>query len=111
MLCTKRNKKFELKKEILSCESLQTTAAATDIMNVIKDFFEKHIFLEKIGCWYHVCTDGAVAIPGCKLGCVDLKKHESKLNCILHRYALMSKILPDNSKEVIDSVVHIANFI
>ena len=30
---------------------------------------------------------------------------------ILHRYALMSKTLPDNLKEVMDAAVHIVNFI
>ena len=31
-------KKFELKEEFLFCESLQTTAAAADVTNLIKDF-------------------------------------------------------------------------
>ena len=31
-------KKFEPKEEFLFCESLQTTAAAADVMNLIKDF-------------------------------------------------------------------------
>ena len=33
------------------------------------------------------------------------------LHCILNRYALISKTLPDNLKEVMDSVVHIVKFI
>ena len=46
--------------EFLFFESLQTTSAATDVMNLIKDFSEKHdIPLEKIG---YVCTDGAPAM-------------------------------------------------
>ena len=32
-------------------------------------------------------------------------------HCILHRYALMSKTLPDNLKEAMDSTAHIVNFI
>ena len=35
----KAGTKLELKEEFLFCESLQTTAAATDVMNLIKAFF------------------------------------------------------------------------
>ena len=52
----KTGTKLELKEEFLFCESLQTTATASDVMNLIKAFLEKHdIPLEKIG---FVCTDG-----------------------------------------------------
>ena len=105
--------KLDLKKEFLFCESLQTPEAATDVMNLIKAFLEKHdIPLEKI--WF-VCTYGATVMLGCKSGFLALLK-EMNLNlviicCILHRYALMSKTLPDNLKKVMDSAVHIVNFI
>ena len=36
----KGKKKFELKKKVLLCENLQITAAATDVMNLIKDSFK-----------------------------------------------------------------------
>ena len=76
-------------------------------------FFEKHgISLEKIG---YVCTDSAPAMYGCKSGFVALLKNMNSnliiIHCILHRYALMRKTLPDNLEEVISSVVHIVNFI
>ena len=52
---------------------------------------------------------------GCKSGFVTLLKEMNPnlviIHCILHRYALMSKTLPDNLIEVIDSAVHIVNFI
>ena len=52
----KSGRKRELKEEFLFCESLQTTAAATDVMNLIKAFVGKrNISLEKIG---FLCTDG-----------------------------------------------------
>ena len=101
----KAGTKLDLKEEFLFCESLQTTAPTTDVMNLIKAFFEKHyIALEKIG---FACTDRALAMLGCKSGFVALLK-EMNLNlviihCILHRYALMSKTLPNNLKEVMDS--------
>ena len=104
----KAGTKLELKEEFLFCESLQTTATASDVMNLIKAFFGKHdIPLEKIG---FACTDGALAMLGCKLGFVTLLKEMNSnlviIHCILHRYALMSKTLPDNLKEVMDSAVH-----
>ena len=82
-------------------------------MNLIKAFFEKHdIPLEKIG---FVCIDGAPAMLGCKSGFVTLLKEMNPnlviIHRILHRYALMSKTLPDNLIEVMDSAVHIVNFI
>ena len=56
----KKKIKYERKEEYLFCESLQTTAAATDVMNFIKHFFEKRdIPLEKFG---YVYTDGAPAV-------------------------------------------------
>ena len=52
---------------------------------------------------------------GCKSGFVTLLKEMNPnlviIHCILHRYALMSKILLDNLKKVMDSAVHIVNFI
>ena len=109
----KAGTKLELKEEFLFCESLQTTATASDVISLIKAFFEKHdIPLEKIG---FVCTDGASTMLGCKSGFVTLLKETNPnlviIHCILHRYALMSKTLPDNLKEVMDSAVHIVNFI
>ena len=60
-------------------------------------------------------TDGTLAMLGCKSGFVALLKNMNPnliiIHCILHRYALMSKTLPDNLKEVMDSLVHIVNFI
>ena len=59
----KAGTKLELKEEFLFYESLQTTATATDVMNFIRIFVEKHdIPLEKIG---FVCTDGAPAMFDC----------------------------------------------
>ena len=52
---------------------------------------------------------------GCKSGFVTLLKEMNPnlviIYCILHRYALMNKTLPDYLKEVMDSAVHIVNFI
>ena len=68
----KEKLKLELKEEFLFCESLQTTAAVTDVMNFIKDFFGKHyILVEKIG---YVSIDSAPAMLGCKLGFVAQQK-------------------------------------
>ena len=108
----KAGRKLELKEEFLFCESLQTKAAATVVMNLIKAFFEKHdILFEKIG---FVCTDGAPAMLGCKLGFVALLKEMNPnlviIYCISHQYELMSKTLQDNFKEVMDSAVHIVNY-
>ena len=109
----KAGTKLELREEFLFCESLQTTATTSEVMNLIKAFFEKHdIPLEKIG---FVCTVGAPAMLGCKSGFETVLKEMNPnlviFHGILHRYALMSKKLPDNLKEVMDFAVHIVNFI
>ena len=109
----KAGTKFELKVEFLFCDNLQTTATASDVMNLIKAFFEKHdIPLEKIG---FVRTDGALTMLGSKSGFVTLLKEMNPniviIHCILHRYASMSKTMPDNLTEVTDSALHTVNFI
>ena len=107
----KAGTKLELKEEFLFCESRQTTAATTDAMNLIKAFFEKYDF-EKIE---FVCIKGAPAMLGCESGFVALLKEMNPnlviIHCILHRYALMSKTLPENLKKGMDFAVYIINFI
>ena len=106
----KEKTKFELKEEFLFCESLQTTVAATNVINLIKDFLKNMAFLRKK---LNMCVL-TVHRLFCKLEFVHLKNVNPKLiiiQCILHRYASMIKTLPDNLKEVIDSVVHIVYFI
>ena len=60
-------------------------------------------------------TDGTPAMFGCKSGFMALLKNINPnliiIHCTLHQCALMSKTLPDNLQKVMDSVVHIVNFI
>ena len=62
-----------------------------------------------------MCTDGAPDVLGCRSGFVALLKEMNPylviIYCILQQYALMSKTLSDNLKKVMDSAVHIVNFI
>ena len=95
------------------CESLQTTAATKDVMNLIKDVFEKHdIPLEKV---VYVCSKVAPVMLGCKSGFVaTVIKHEFKLNhnpLHITPIPIESKTLPDNLKKMMDSVVYTVNFI
>ena len=109
----KKKKKFKLKKEFLFCENLKTITAAKDVMNLIKNFLGKHdISIKKFG---YVCTAGAGLYLIANRDSWHCKKNVNQnliiIRCILIRYALTSKIMPDNLKEEMDPVVHVVNFI
>ena len=103
----------ELKNEFLFCEPLQKTTKATDIMQKIQDFFDKNnLTWDIVGS---ICTDGAPAMMGATSGFTALVKqkapHVITIHCVLHRYALGAKTLPENLRIVLQKVVEAVNFI
>lgn len=103
-----------IKEEFLFCESLLQHAKATDVFEMLENFFAKQNFewKKKIGS---LCTDGAPAMLGQKSGFAALLRKEAPqvivTHCFLHRHALASKTLPTNLKEILCSSVKIVNFI
>ncbi|XP_067950224.1 protein FAM200C-like [Watersipora subatra] len=85
-----------IEKEFLFCSPLTETTTATDIMNLVSDFFSKeHLDWGKL---IGVCTDGAPAMVGCRAGFAQLVKEKNPLvvstHCFIHRQALAAKTLP-----------------
>ena len=76
-------------------------------------FFEAHSIR-----WEHVigvCTDGALAMLGCRSGFQTLVKEKSPdatgTYCTIHRQALMVKIMSDELKSVLNEVITAVNLI
>ena len=111
----------DVKEEFLYCKTLETSATAQDVMGSISNFFD--IFFDSIyinrrlavGKLCGVCTDGAPAMLGCKSGFQMKVKEKSPevrgVHCMIHRYTLACKTLPNFLKKVLNSVVKIVNFI
>ena len=103
-----------IKEEFLFCESLPQHAKATDVLEMLNNFFANQNFewKEKIGS---LCTDGVPAMLGKTSGFATLVKKEapqvSVTHCFLHRYALASKTLPENLRQVLSDSVKIVNLI
>ena len=93
--------------EFLLCKALALTTKAADIFKIIDDFFKKHdIAWTKVGS---VCTDDAPSMLDHQSGIVAWVKavvpHIISVHCVLHRYALASKTLPEVVKEVLSTAV------
>ena len=106
-----KNKK--MKEEFLFCKPLQTTTTATDIFDLINNFFEEHSIEWKRLCG--VCTDGAPAMLGCKSGFQALVKRVAPqvigTHCMIHRQVLATKTLPLPFKEVLNHVIKAVNIV
>ena len=103
----------DVKEEFLYCKVLDSTTTAQDVMDSISTFFETEgLQWEKL-CG--VCTDGAPAMLGAKSGFqtkVKLKSPQVRgVHCMIHRYALACKTLPNFLKDVLNSVIKIVNYI
>ena len=103
----------KIKEEFLFCKQLITTAKAIDMKNILDDFFTSNgLFWNMVSA---VCTDGAPAMIGCKSGLRDLIKsvapHIAFTHCMLHKHALVSKMLPSSLADVLKIVVETVNFV
>ena len=101
-------------KEFLFCESLPQHAKATDVLEMPKNFFANQNieWKKKIES---SCTDRAPAMLGKTSGFATLVQKEtpqvSVTSCFLHHYALASKTLPENLRQVLSDSVKIVNLI
>ena len=103
-----------IKEEFLFCESLPQHTKATDVLEMLNNFSANQNFewKKKIES---LCTDGAPAMLGKTSGFAALVKKEAlQVNvtyCFLHRYALASKTLPENLRQVLSDNAKIVNLI
>ena len=85
-----------IREESLFCKPLQTTATiASDIFNLVKDFFIEHDL--RLSLIDSICTDGASAMLGNRSGFAALLKEVSTLKvttCMIHSQALAPKSMP-----------------
>ncbi|KAG8236651.1 hypothetical protein J437_LFUL014497, partial [Ladona fulva] len=92
---------------------LKTTTKGKDVMEMISSFFESNgLQWKNVG---GVCTDGAPAMLGSRLGFQmkvrELVPQEKGMHCNIHRFALATKTLPKPLQEVLDSLLAIVNYI
>ena len=103
----------EIKEEFLFRNQFITAAKAIDVKNILIDFFTSNgLSWNMVSA---VCTDGAPAMIGCKSGLKGLIKsvapHITFTNCMLHKHALVSKMLPSSLADVLKIVVKTVNFL
>ena len=76
-------------------------------MQKIQNFFDKNnLTWDIVGS---ICTDAAPTMMGVRSGFTALVKQKAPrvitIHCVLHRYALGAKILPENLRIVLQKVV------
>ncbi|KAK1336735.1 LOW QUALITY PROTEIN: hypothetical protein QTO34_002770 [Cnephaeus nilssonii] len=102
----------DFKDEFIFCKPLETTTAH-DVFDTVDSFLKEHkISWEKV-CG--VCTDGALAMLGCRSGFQRLVLNESpkviRTHCMIHWQILAAKTLPRELQEVMKSVISSVNFV
>lgn len=103
----------DLKEDFLLCHNLDSTTRGEVIFNEVSNFIEGEGLP-----WNNLCastTDGALAMLGRRSGFLGKVTEENPktryLHCMLHRYALASKILPPGLRLTLDVDVHMVNTI
>ena len=104
---------WNLKDKFLFCKALITKTTARKILDKVDDSsFEEHGIRGEhvIG----VCIDGAPAMLGWRFGFQTLVKEKFPdaicTHCIIHRQALIEKIIPDKLKSVLNDVIKAVKF-
>lgn len=102
-----------VKEEFLLCENLTTTTRGKDVFNVVNGFMEKHgLDWNRV---HQVSVDGCPAMMGGNIGFRGFVQranaNTSVDHCIIHRYSLASKTLPDSLKTVFNQAVEVVNYI
>ncbi|KAI6653898.1 Zinc finger protein [Oopsacas minuta] len=103
----------EFKEEFLFCHCSETATKGEDVFQQVFDYFERMgLFWKNVsGC----TTDAVLGMLGINSGFrawVETVNPFSKHNhCMIHRYALASKILPSDLKLVLEDAVTMVNYI
>ncbi|XP_039175589.1 SCAN domain-containing protein 3-like [Crotalus tigris] len=103
----------DFKDEFLFCKPLETTTTACDVFDKVGSFLKEHNISWGKVCG--VCTDGAPAMLGCRSGFQRLVRNESPkvigTHCMIHRQILATKMLPQELREVMKSIINCVNFV
>lgn len=103
----------KINNQILFCLELKQTTKGQDVFNLVDDNIKSRSLQWK-NC-VSICTDGAPSMLGKIKGFAALVLEVNPLvkvvHCMIHREALMTKILPENLQLVMNQVVKIVNFI
>jgi hypothetical protein len=105
--------KWTIAKELLFSQALNSILKGSDVLSAIDIFFDQNGLSWKnvVG----VCTDGAPAMLGLRLGFVSLAKNKNSSiigsYCVIHRQALDAKTLPSELKNVLEVCIKVVNTI
>ena len=105
----------DFKEEFLFCSELDSTTKSADVMKKMTTFLNLpnlngQMFVEFVPMAPLLCWDRSLAFKN-KFRSWHLKQRARTVSFIFHRYALASKTLPAQLKDVLNSVVKIVNFI
>ncbi len=102
-----------IKEEYLLFTQLETTTTAEDVMEKLSSFSKANRIPWENCCG--VCTDGAPAMLGSKSGfhlhVKEVAPNAKGVHCMIHRFALASKTLPDELCKILEAVVKCVNFV
>ncbi len=103
----------DTKEKYLLCTQLETTTTDEDVMEKLSPFFKANRIPWENRC--RVCTDGAPAMLGSKFGfqkrVKEVAPNAKGFHCMIHRFALASKTLPDELCKILEAVVKCVNFV
>lgn len=107
------NSSMMAEEELLCFSGMHGRTRGSDILRQIEQTFEKfELDRSKL---VSICTDGAPAMTGTKIGLVSLLREKSPhllgFHCIIHQEALCAKISSPKLLHVMESVISIVNFI
>ncbi len=95
------------------CTLLETTTTAADVKVKLSIFFRGSRILWENFC--RVYADGAPAMLGSKLAfekrVKELAPNAKGVHCMIHRFALASKTLPDKLSKILEAVVKCVDFV
>ena len=103
----------EIIENFLCCKELPETTKGHDIFNILSSNLESYnlSWNQCVG----ICTDGAPSMIGSVQGFVSRVKEKNSevitTHCFLHREVLVSKIIGNDLKQVLDITVNMVNFI
>ncbi|XP_026481385.1 zinc finger BED domain-containing protein 5-like [Ctenocephalides felis] len=103
----------DIREELLFCKAIEGKATASEIFNIIDNFFiEKGILWENcVG----LCTDGAPSMAGKNAGLQALVRKVAPravwTHCMIYRQSLVARNMGEELLEVFEIIIKVVNFI
>ncbi|XP_026476390.1 zinc finger BED domain-containing protein 5-like [Ctenocephalides felis] len=103
----------DIREELLFCKAIEGKATASEIFNMIDNFFiENGILWENcVG----LCTDGAPSMAGKNAGLQALVRKVAPravwTHCMIHRQSLVARNMGEELLEVFEIIIKVVNFI